>query len=559
MVAKNKPKSKFQKFAANYRRTNPNATQADIHRAYQLLVVNPREEAKARPMSANPKVRGTNKQFLKSLVRTKQMFNPMRSFENALKRADIGEDHVRRYKELVGSATMLPPLTNFQRKLLFQSINLFDIARSDLERVASIGDFDMKTFIATTYHELVMTGSNSTVSSGEFSCLIQPHMGDDLALQYNKFIVPDPTKFGLNFGDITNYLAVIDDDGLSIDQQLLPLLNPAMLRVTLLGNTAQTPALPLGTAPTYSRDQPRGTKFGYNPATGDISVPAGQFEYVVYLVGTGFASDITVVNSGLTLAAASEYKFFSTTEAMFRAEYASSSGGTIRFSITGTTVTSADVAISTSPNGQIYNTGIVSNIKFVGMNVWFEFSSSIINAGRVSCSQVPPGSLTLNYLTQNPSTTLGQLQNFGALAKSPEAYKGDIHNGCYAVYRHTNAKQSEYFKPSKVRDTEFPSIIVSGYCNDENGAGVTNEIGVVKVQTVYEINSLWQLFAQSYPYGNAADTSAVNKWLEHFSGVLMMENSKHRNIISSIIGEAGKVGNLVQNAANAIDSFMDLF
>jgi len=160
---------------------------------------------------------------------------------------------------------------------------------------------------------------------------------------------------------------------------------------------------------------------------------------------------------------------------------------------------------SPQPSQVAMDYGLARQIRPVAMSMLFTCAASYLTAsGLVSTNWVPGGTDGTNFFTNSSDPTIGPLQNWECLAKTPLAYSGKLTQGAYCFWKPEDIDDCQFYQPSKSLTNQYPALVVSGqFQTPPTTLASTITIGRIEVITIFEIETL-SLLLELRPFSCAS-------------------------------------------------------
>jgi len=242
-----------------------------------------------------------------------------------------------------------------------------------------------------------------------------------------------------------------------------------------------------------------------NTVANSFTLPPGQYDMMWNATSTGVGANYTVsfVGNGTeTNIATSSILQVSGNTRQFRQSIININASNTVLVITGngTAPLSGEITFvpmfSPQPSQVAMDFGMARQIRPVAMSVLFTCSAAVLTkSGLISTNWVPGGTDETNYFTNSSDPTVGPLQNWESLAKTPSAYSGKLENGAYCFWKPEDIDDCQFYQPSKTLSNQYPALIISGqYQTPPTTLGSSITIGRLEVVTIFEVETLSLLF-----------------------------------------------------------------
>jgi len=405
------------------------------------------------------------------------------------------------------------------------------------------------------------TGGWATPDAGRWTCALQPIIGSPSAPSQYKISLADgrlpswPTDWTLP----ASYVGLVDGFDIRVDPYTTNMTQQPAGFVEFLGSAlTATDALPFGATPIVN------TMYGFEPTyaagsdNGLIVLPPGNYcvsvvfeggtlPYVgnidvysvndsqVGLVNTEFSAGVCVAqflcyiqgpNSGFSM-------------------FTSSGGGINMGSIMYITRAFNEPMVDKGGLAMVPNIsqGPVAGVRPVAMAALFtaEAPTSYVGGACVG-AYVASSTCEQNFFNNVLVDQVGQLQNWGSLAKVPEQLDSKYQTGLYAYWVPEDVSNLAFLTPNVMNTSSFPCLIFSGQANIVGAAAPTAPvlIGRLKVWSVFEFTSLQTLYDMELILGCTQDYE--NAWRFLRSRVKIMKNDEHSAFKARIFAALKQAG-----------------
>lgn len=356
------------------------------------------------------------------------------------------------------------------------------------------------------------TTSTNSDNIDRFAALFQPTIGVPASLPtdltgdameniecYPNLIVKQSSSWpSTNWGHPSNYESGTNTgsdldtvDGASV------LFQSAPARANVTGATSMTAAMPFGTAPASSTVYPA----SFDPDMSDdgtnseLKLPVGTWVLALRVGGTGLSDidlspqgDASVTNNMAVVANSGATVVTQT----FRYTQANNSDSLL-ISVTGTTVTDATVWISDYPTAVVSNTGAVSTVRPVAMQVLATCVAPVLDrGGTIATALLPANDVQARALSAAPVPAPGSPYKWEELSRfnlPGSVYSGKFEKGTYTWWNPEDVQNIEFLPPEQMCQQDYPSIIVAGqYTPTGTPTGGTKPVRII-VRRVFEYTS----------------------------------------------------------------------
>jgi len=233
-----------------------------------------------------------------------------------------------------------------------------------------------------------------------------------------------------------------------------------------------------------------------NNVANSFTLPPGQYDMEWNATTTGIGANFTVsfLGSGVeTNVATSSVLQVSGATRQYRHSIININASNTVLVITGngTIPLSSELTFvpmfSPQPSQVATDFGLARQIRPVAMSVLFTCSAAALTkSGLVASNWVPGGTDLTNFFTNSADATVGPLQNYENLAKTPLAYSGELAKGSYCFWKPEDVDDCQFYMPSKSLANQYPAVVISGqYQSPPTTLPGTITIGRLEVVTIF--------------------------------------------------------------------------
>jgi hypothetical protein len=359
-------------------------------------------------------------------------------------------------------------------------------------------------------------------NNGKFSVLARPHLGATDNSRNFKIAAVDSSGAGGwptgRFDQQASYLQITGGTDLRIDPFFGQLTQPQPSFLSIAMGGGAVVSIPFGTAPTVSNFS-YGLPFTYDNTTGNIALPPGQYIADVLVVNTTAPAAALAITVNAESTRFISHGNFSTAGSAADSQESSviftilptpgGSAGWINFSNIGLTSSAATAYISpvfSTATPLSMDGGMCQQYRPVSMSLMASCTvPDLVNGGSIAAAWLPGDTARDDFFTNGSNAAVGQLQEFGPVARLAYAYSGPFRDGARTIYHPEDGDDIMLRSPSLVLQNAFPSLVISGQINVAGTTGLTTIAAVrIEVVTVYELQTNTLFLEQRSAMGSTA-------------------------------------------------------
>jgi len=203
--------------------------------------------------------------------------------------------------------------------------------------------------------------------------------------------------------------------------------------------------------------------------------------------------------------------------------------------------------------------GIIQQYRPVGMSALFTYTASVLKSGgQIAAARLAGDSDKNNFFALNNSSSVGQLQYYNSVARTPGAYNGSLLDGAYVWWAPDDTDDCDFRSPADAAEHDFPSLVIALNYTPDDPVDKEIVIGRLEIVTVYEFTTQSTMFDLR---ASCCPSSCVEEATIYIANQPMaMKNGSHvewiRNVISRF-KQAARMGyDFYTNNSTAINSIV---
>jgi len=333
----------------------------------------------------------------------------------------------------------------------------------------------------------------------------------------------------------------LDSNYAQLTQADLSFFDATIVGVSVLAPRTPISAMIVQVPPTYGLT-PKITNVG---AVSTVTLPAGEWRvHLSIRVDTGaslpmsFAfntlDSLVVIDNSSTVVELQDIEFLVTSDGKnlnnFTVQWNGGAAPVQEFGGSSMTIAPAFTdAVTSFGNG-----GLTRQMRPVSAGALLTFEGSTLNnGGQISGGYLPADSMEMNFLTDNPNPSIGQLQNWEKLAKVSGSYNGRLEFGTYVWWAPEEVDDFNFYDVETANARAIPTIIISG---QYQGPSLTGALRLI-CWANYEITTEQRFLPVKSINSSIAERDAAMLFLRGLPHAV--PNAKHAELIRYVLGKLG--------------------